>query len=396
MRSQSTEGARSAFADLLSSQAALPRVQVYTGPGASHSWIWLAQALEGLGCLGVRFCDHQDLLVAERPDVLVISGGDAFRMAEALGGAGLRRISEFVEGGGTYLGICAGAYLGLASGTSPLPSLRFCRSPITNFSENGAPLPIDARKYAVRCGERDVFQPLRGPMRIEVAGQIVVAPLFGGPCWRGPGDAEGIGRYLGWEDGARVLVPEPWAREVTRNKVAVLQKTIGKGRAVLLGPHFEHPDHPAAHAILAAFVLEARRSKFIPEAYQTSNRDVIGVRRALSEARVAYRGLEGAQWRIGNKVWEHERIGYFINAMWERVDSLDGQGNAFVPPEGAEDELRSMVRMVRAVRRGLHLEQDTTSELEQLVEALSSVSASYFNSYFEWRLASSKKAVRWA
>ncbi|HHW57374.1 MAG TPA: family 10 glycosylhydrolase [Clostridia bacterium] len=44
-------------------------------------------------------------------DVLVIPGGRALKQAEALGDEGRKIVKEFVEKGGGYIGICAGAYL---------------------------------------------------------------------------------------------------------------------------------------------------------------------------------------------------------------------------------------------------------------------------------------------
>ena len=44
-------------------------------------------------------------------DVAVFSGGSGGRQSGALGEAGRRAVREFVEEGGGYVGICAGAYL---------------------------------------------------------------------------------------------------------------------------------------------------------------------------------------------------------------------------------------------------------------------------------------------
>ena len=49
--------------------------------------------------------------------VLVVPGGFAPNFAEALGELGSKRIREFVTGGGGFIGICAGAFLGSTWGS---------------------------------------------------------------------------------------------------------------------------------------------------------------------------------------------------------------------------------------------------------------------------------------
>lgn len=55
--------------------------------------------------------------VLQRFDVLIQPGGSGSKQAETLGESGRAAIRKFVEGGGGYLGICAGAYLASADYT---------------------------------------------------------------------------------------------------------------------------------------------------------------------------------------------------------------------------------------------------------------------------------------
>jgi len=240
-------------------------------------------------------------------------------------------------------------------------------------------------KSLVRCGERFVFHPVRGAVRLDVMESQMSAPLFGGPCWIGAGDAQALAHYHTWEEGATVLTDERLARTTIEGRTAALLKPIGKGKAFLVGPHFEHPDFPLSHGVVGSMLLDSRPSKVRSSERGALPAPVIGIRRALSEARVSYSGLEGASWTIGRKTWEHEKIGYYLNAMWDRLQGSDRDGIQVHLPEGLEEELRSCVQTIRAIRRDLKQGMDTTTEAEMLFDALSSAASAFLNAYFEAR-----------
>ena len=79
----------------------------YTGEGASHSWLWLADSMERLGVTGLRFGDFGRGI--PDADMIVISGGDFGKMTRAIGDANFASLQSFVRNGGTYLGLCSGA-----------------------------------------------------------------------------------------------------------------------------------------------------------------------------------------------------------------------------------------------------------------------------------------------
>jgi hypothetical protein len=133
-------------------------------------------------------------------------------------------------------------------------------------------------------------------------------------------------------------------------------------------------------------VQEGNVSAVVPSEPKNGIEELVAVRRLLSEARVAYRGLEGSSWTIGRKVWEHEKIGYFINAMWDRVQGPESNGQKLLLPETMEAELASILRTMRGIRRDMALGQDTTERAEAMFEGLSSCASSFFDHYFDWRL----------
>ena len=95
----------------------IPKIGIYTGKGASHSWLWFVEVFERLGFYDLSFLTEADLVKdsLENVDVLAVSGGDTFAIAEALGPQGANRLKTLITRGGLYLGSCAGAYLPLNS-----------------------------------------------------------------------------------------------------------------------------------------------------------------------------------------------------------------------------------------------------------------------------------------
>jgi hypothetical protein len=362
-----------------------PRIIVYSGPGSSHSWMWLAWALERMRMMNARFVDVNELLSTETPDALMISGWDPFRIVEELGSEKLERTKRWIMNGGTYIGICAGAYLGLRSESSPLGNLGLISSRIANMADSPPSIDMPERNL-VPCGKRFLFHAVRGPLRLDFLERELSAPLLGGPSWIGPGDAQSLAHYHDWDKGAMVLTHEWLARSTLEGRPAALFKPLWNGRVFLVGPHFEHPDFEASNGVIGSMLLESRPSKirFLNDEYEPT--PVIGIRRALSEARVSYSGLEGRSFAISHNTWDHESVGLFINDMWERLRRSEMEGLRLHLPQGMEDELRSCVRVIRDIRRDIARGMDTTSQAEMLLHSLSSTASSLMNAYFERRL----------
>lgn len=128
----------------------------------------LFQSLRTLyGRAAVDYCTPDDILagrLAPPVRLLIMPGGEDLYYAEKLNGAGNRAIRAFVEAGGRYLGICAGAYyacaqiawaqgtpheitgpreLGFFTGTAtgPIADIWNGSNQSAALDENGDPLP---------------------------------------------------------------------------------------------------------------------------------------------------------------------------------------------------------------------------------------------------------------
>ena len=91
-------------------------IKIYNDTGAAEEFF--PQLLSELSNLSAGFISSKDILYSDwetKTSLLIMPGGRDLPYHEALKGEGNRRIRRFVEQGGTYLGICAGAYYGCKS-----------------------------------------------------------------------------------------------------------------------------------------------------------------------------------------------------------------------------------------------------------------------------------------
>ena len=104
-----------------------PKIGVYNGPGASHSWLWFVEVLDAMGFWDIEFIDDTGIKSGALKDlhVLLVSGGDTFAIAEGLSQKGSDALKNFLDEGGCYIGSCAGGYLPLRSSLDPLNLLNF-------------------------------------------------------------------------------------------------------------------------------------------------------------------------------------------------------------------------------------------------------------------------------
>jgi glutamine amidotransferase-like uncharacterized protein len=193
---------------------------VYADAGAWH--IGTRSVVEALESAGVpcRLLDHSLLTPRDLQGlkVIIVPGGYAYYEEMGAGRAGTDAIREFVRNGGTYLGICAGAYLASAEvlweNERYIYNLRLFNGSAED-SISGVP-----------------DWPRTGSVKLAVAeeGKLFgLAPFAGRPiyyqggcCFRHCGDAAVLARY-----------PD--------KSPAVIARKFGSGRVILTGVHFERP-----------------------------------------------------------------------------------------------------------------------------------------------------------
>ncbi len=193
-------------------------VAIYAGVGAWEFGMARIEARLGEWGYESQRVSDSGMLAGElrsgRYSVLIVPGGDAGKAIDALGSEGIDEIRRFVESGGGYVGICAGAYL--ASDRIIWYGVEF-DYPLDLFS--GVAIgPLEELAVPGHFGWTDVRFDGTHPAAGGVDG-VVTAYYFDGPRF------EGAASVFAWYD--RLDVP------------AALSGSFGDGRYVVSGFHPE-------------------------------------------------------------------------------------------------------------------------------------------------------------
>ena len=321
-----------------------PTIGIYNGHGASHSWLWFVEILDSMGFWNIQFIDDRDITrgALDPITVLLISGGDTFAIAEALGQPGAQELKSFLERGGLYIGSCAGAYLPLNSSLAPLNLFNLASVKINNLSKN-LPEPLTLpEKFCTSYGCSYVFHPVREAVTITLNNDTfpqrpreLIAPLYGGPSFLPSEDADTLARYTGFTDNTLFLTTEQIASDTLIGKSAVMHKKIGKGNLYLLGPHLEHPHFQEANTLIADMIFrttaESQRPDHSTPPLYLSLQDTINhtlvreIKSQISNARIVALSLERNQltWKIGQKIYEPAKIRIFLETIWDRFSVIE-------------------------------------------------------------------------
>ena len=174
------------------------------------------------GHKAVGYCDDADILsgcLNPAIQLFVMPGGADLYYCEKLNGAGNARIRAYVEQGGSYLGVCAGAYYGCAALDWAANSV----APINGARELGFYDGVASGPLPDLMEDGTIEKSWRGVAALaydDGAARIETAALYeGGPVFTG-GSATILARYA---DG----------------RAAIVECRTGKGKAILSGPHIE-------------------------------------------------------------------------------------------------------------------------------------------------------------
>ena len=396
-----------------------PGVAVYKGAGASHSWIWFADLLERIGLFDVTFIDESEIFsgALDNFDFLLIGGGDTYAMAEHLGERGARAIHRFVEGGGLYMGSCAGAYLVLSKvDLEPFTPFRVVQGNMLNVMDEPPEPRCLEHKYLARYGEEWVFHPVYGEVLLDPGeaaegfpcfkgGASVSAPLFGGPVLCGAEDDEVLARFGGLTDRAAFLWPRQEALRLIGGRPAVLLSSCGGGTAMASGPHLEHPLFPPANTLAAeVFLRHCRRVGGRPQCTRTEpgaeaargeDEDAAGIlseiKRQVSNARIVGFGLEKmpVTWRIGLKVWEPEKVRMFLDYAWDRLPYVGERASSVHDSETLGQLARgysTVTDTAKSLKIKVESGEDSQAEAISLLGLLKELTATFLSIYFRLRL----------
>jgi glutamine amidotransferase-like uncharacterized protein len=384
-----------------------PSLGIYTGSGASHSWLWFVEILDRMGFYNVHFVGEKDILsnALEAMNVLLMSGGDTFAMAEGLGKEGSDKLKSFIEGGGLYIGSCAGAYLPLKSSMNFLNQFNFINVKISNISRRLSETERSLfQKYTCSSYGCDfVFHVVREDVALKMMNgyqangkREMVAPLFGGPSMLLSEDIEPIATYQGFTKKTKFLVEEGLAERTLIGNIAVAKKSMGKGHLYIFGPHFEHPDYPWCNLFLAELIRKNQNGRPPQVQKDFSGNPIKGealrellkdLKRELSNSRIMASGMDdfSVSWLIGNKYYEPEKISVFINTVWNKLKDLESASGLEVEKESllrCIEISKEITKEIRTIKSEMREQDDATSLAAELFLDLKTLSSNFFRLYF--------------
>ncbi len=156
--------------------------------------------------------------ILQMADIFIMPGGADLPYCKKLNGAGNKNIRAFVEDGGTYLGICAGAYYACSA-------LEFHKGRSDEISGPRELALIDAVAYGSLPELAPYYDltPLSASI-VELSTEDGPVKSFyhGGPSFRFTGDKAYLYASFAQHDGA-----------------AIITRDVGDGRVVLSGAHLE-------------------------------------------------------------------------------------------------------------------------------------------------------------
>ncbi len=387
-----------------------PKIGIYTGIGASHSWLWFADVFERLGFYDLAFLTETDLTDKglEDLDVLAMSGGDTFAIAEALGPKGAQKLKSFINKGGLYLGSCAGAYLPLNSSKKHLNHFNFVAAKITNLTKTLPEAHHMKEKFCTCYGCSFIYHPVREAIEVTTTdlppfgpSTTLTAPLYGGPPMTVTNPATILATYTNFTDKTLFLVDRKLAEKTLMGNAAVIREKMGHGHLHLFGPHFEHPHFPKANHFLADAMMWdlPAHSPASPNAYNDGEAlagpkrkaFVRDLKRELSNSRIVAAGLEMCplKWTIGNKVYEAGKIRVFLEAVWQRMRSFENTEPILISAGQGDLLIRTaqfITESLRKIKRGWDNQNDTLENARALFGFLNRTSALFLEIYFRSKL----------
>lgn len=203
-----------------------------------------AALVKTYGHAAVGFCDAGDIIngiLSPQTRLFIMPGGADLYYCEKLNGAGNDHIRAYVQQGGSYLGLCAGAYyacagLNWAAGTNDAISgtreLQFynglATGPIMEYLQDG-----DIERSWLHAAP---IQYEDGEILVTTKCAYEAGPVFSG------GDATILARY-------------------NNGDAAIIECAVGQGRVILSSPHIErlsrvvyknrNPNHEHDYAVMA-------------------------------------------------------------------------------------------------------------------------------------------------
>jgi glutamine amidotransferase-like uncharacterized protein len=157
-------------------------------------------------------------------DVVVFSAGAASAQAKDIGDAGRKKVRQYVEQGGAYLGICAGAYLACAEFDWGLQLIN-AHTISDKWQRGEATVEMQLTPEG-----RKLFGNVEKPLKVRYENGPVIGQL----------DREGMPRFRTLATYATEIAENDSPVGIMTGSPAMAEAPFGKGRVIIFSPHPEN------------------------------------------------------------------------------------------------------------------------------------------------------------
>lgn len=202
------------------------RLAVYDsgGTGGIGAERVIAQVGGQPDAIAVRVCgDDIGGGALDQFNALVVPGGSGSREAAALGEDGRARIRKFVEDGGGYVGICAGAYLATSGFSWGLKILN-AKTPSPKWERGHAMVKVELTRHG-----REILGDRNGAFDCKYANGPILCPAR----------VESLPDYEPLAFFRTEVAEHDSPKGVMINSPAIVAGRCGKGRVIVSSPHPE-------------------------------------------------------------------------------------------------------------------------------------------------------------
>lgn len=202
------------------------KIAIYDGPGSGAKGIVsVSDRVKQLPGVKLTALKPEEMGTRDLSefDAIIFSGGSGSAQSKAIGDAGRENVRKFVEKGGGYLGICAGAYLACAGFDWGLGILN-AKTVSPKWQRGGGMVRMELTDEG-----RAFFGPVSGPFTIRYNNGPIITPLG-----RANLPAYQVAGYFRTE-----MAKNGTPVGVMVNSPAAAFAPYGKGRVITLSPHSE-------------------------------------------------------------------------------------------------------------------------------------------------------------
>ncbi len=196
------------------------------------------------------------LLQSKNPTACIVPGGWAKLKALALGNSGKEAIRDWVKQGGTYLGICGGAGLGLNSKHGGFLDLcswkrQTGEGRLPNFSGYlQAKLHASGQTLSLPVWWPSQFSPQKGEVEIIASYRCPDLDFWVSDIYLPQKQDKTV--LAAWEKDYGIRLNPT----ILQNEPCIIRGKFGHGAFILSYPHLETPNSPDANALLASLLCD--------------------------------------------------------------------------------------------------------------------------------------------